>query len=198
MNLNKIIFHLFVNNNLYTHLTYCEKFQIFNILNRIKKKIIAVEIGSYYGASSCIISASISHDSRLYCIDTWANDNMIGEGDDINDPNLQTQDTFYTFLRNTKKYKDKIITIKDWSYNAINKLKEYEEAIDFLFIDGDHNYEGVKKDWDLYSALLKRDSIVVFHDAGWASGVIKVINDEVVNISNKIADLPNMKAFKIL
>ena len=42
------------------------------------------------------------------------------------------------------------------------------DKIDFLFIDGDHHYEGVKKDWDLYSPLLKSGSIVDFHDTGWA------------------------------
>lgn len=36
--------------------------------------------------------------------------------------------------------------------------------IDFLFIDGDHRYKGVKKDWKLYSPLLKRNGLIVFHD----------------------------------
>lgn len=35
-------------------------------------------------------------------------------------------------------------------------------AIDFLFIDGDHSYEGVKKDFELYSPLV--DGLIVFHD----------------------------------
>jgi predicted O-methyltransferase YrrM len=36
--------------------------------------------------------------------------------------------------------------------------------IDFLFIDGDHRYSGVKKDWNLYSPLVKRKGLIVFHD----------------------------------
>jgi predicted O-methyltransferase YrrM len=37
-------------------------------------------------------------------------------------------------------------------------------GIDFLFIDGDHRYSGVKKDWNLYSPLVKRHGVIVFHD----------------------------------
>ena len=36
--------------------------------------------------------------------------------------------------------------------------------IDFLFIDGDHSYEGVKKDFEMYSSLVKKGGIIAFHD----------------------------------
>ena len=36
--------------------------------------------------------------------------------------------------------------------------------IDLLLIDGDHTYEGVKKDWLMYSSLVKNGGIIVFHD----------------------------------
>lgn len=36
--------------------------------------------------------------------------------------------------------------------------------IDFLLIDGDHSYRGVKKDFQLYSSLVKRNGLIVFHD----------------------------------
>ena len=38
------------------------------------------------------------------------------------------------------------------------------EKIDFLFIDGDHTYEGVKKDFEMYSSLVKKNGIIAFHD----------------------------------
>lgn len=37
--------------------------------------------------------------------------------------------------------------------------------IDFLFIDGDHIYDGVKQDFENYSALLRKGGIVALHDA---------------------------------
>ena len=36
--------------------------------------------------------------------------------------------------------------------------------VDFLFIDGDHAYEGVKRDYELYSPLVRRGGIIAFHD----------------------------------
>jgi predicted O-methyltransferase YrrM len=36
--------------------------------------------------------------------------------------------------------------------------------IDLLFIDGDHTFEGVKKDWEMYSPLVRSEGLVVFHD----------------------------------
>jgi cephalosporin hydroxylase len=37
-------------------------------------------------------------------------------------------------------------------------------SVDFLFIDGDHTYEGVKKDFEMYSPLVREGGIVAFHD----------------------------------
>lgn len=35
---------------------------------------------------------------------------------------------------------------------------------DLIFIDGDHTYEGVKMDWEMYHPFLKKDGLVAFHD----------------------------------
>lgn len=36
--------------------------------------------------------------------------------------------------------------------------------IDFLFIDGDHSYEGVKTDFELYSQILSENGVIMIHD----------------------------------
>jgi predicted O-methyltransferase YrrM len=38
------------------------------------------------------------------------------------------------------------------------------QPVDFLFIDGDHSFEGVKQDWEMYSPLVRAGGLVVFHD----------------------------------
>lgn len=39
-----------------------------------------------------------------------------------------------------------------------------DRSIDYLFIDGDHTYEGVKQDFEMYGQLLSDEALVVFHD----------------------------------
>ena len=51
-----------------------------------------------------------------------------------------------------------------------------EKPLDYLFIDGDHSYEGVRKDFEMYAPLVKRAGTVAFHDVvphplGWSEGV---------------------------
>jgi predicted O-methyltransferase YrrM len=36
--------------------------------------------------------------------------------------------------------------------------------VDLLFIDGDHSYEGVRKDFEMYHRLVKKGGRIVFHD----------------------------------
>ena len=39
-----------------------------------------------------------------------------------------------------------------------------DRSLDLLFIDGDHTYEGVKKDFELYVPLAANNGIIAFHD----------------------------------
>lgn len=62
----------------------------------------------------------------------------------------------------------KITTIRADSHD-VNTLEMVETLLekrnlDFLFIDGDHTYQGVKTDFELYSSLLKEDGVIGFHD----------------------------------
>ena len=55
--------------------------------------------------------------------------------------------------------------IKSTSEEAFyNFFVRQDIKIDFLFIDGDHSYEGVKLDFDLYSTLLSKNGIIMLHD----------------------------------
>jgi hypothetical protein len=55
--------------------------------------------------------------------------------------------------------------IKSTSENAFYDFFVRQDIkIDFLFIDGDHSYEGVKLDFDLYSTILSEKGIIMLHD----------------------------------
>lgn len=49
------------------------------------------------------------------------------------------------------------------TFDAVKSLFGGVE-IDLLFIDGDHTYEGVKADWEMYSPLVRSGGLIVFHD----------------------------------
>jgi predicted O-methyltransferase YrrM len=55
------------------------------------------------------------------------------------------------------------------------------EPLDFLFIDGDHTYEGAKADWLQYSPLVRKGGLVVFHDiaGNYDTTQVKRLWDEV-------------------
>jgi predicted O-methyltransferase YrrM len=38
------------------------------------------------------------------------------------------------------------------------------QELDYLFIDGDHRYEGVKQDFELYAALVRKGGVIALHD----------------------------------
>jgi predicted O-methyltransferase YrrM len=166
-----------------THLTGKERYRLYRLSKQ--KSGIFVEIGSYLGVSACFIARAISEKndgSKLYCIDTWKNDAM-SEG---------KKDTYDAFLRNTKEYRDFIVPIRGKSEAVIGDVEKKIKAIDFLFIDSDHSYEGCKKDWELYSPFLGKGSYVIFHDIGWAEGVRQVVKEEVSKKVKEKGRLPNM------
>jgi predicted O-methyltransferase YrrM len=57
--------------------------------------------------------------------------------------------------------------INNYSYSpeAVGKLYNFTDKIDFLFIDGDHIYQAALTDWLLYSPLVAKGGIVAFHDS---------------------------------
>jgi predicted O-methyltransferase YrrM len=48
------------------------------------------------------------------------------------------------------------------------------KPVDFLFIDGDHTYDGVKADWHMYSPLVRKGGLIAFHDIALSYGDTQV------------------------
>jgi predicted O-methyltransferase YrrM len=178
---------------IFSHMTTAEKIAIYNTIKKFKKKIVAAEIGSYLGASACFICSALKSNDKLICIDTWGNDAM-QYGNDIDG---EKRDTYTEFTNNTSNFNGSIIKLRGWSTDVIGQVRTITDTLDFLFIDGDHNYDGVKKDWDLYSPFLKKGSVIAFHDTEWAEGVNKVIAVNVKPVADIIYKLPNLEILQI-
>ena len=144
---------------------------LFKISKSLKNSSVIVEIGAFKGKSTCFIAEGIgSRRIQFFTIDTWYNDTM-QEG---------RQDVFIDFLKNIEPYKDKIRPLRGYSYEVIRNWPQ-QRKIDFLWIDGDHSYEGVKRDIQDWFPLVKKNGFVCFHDYRDAPGVKKAVDEIVSN-----------------
>lgn len=60
----------------------------------------------------------------------------------------------------------RLVRADSHSRSTIGKVKSFlgSREIDTLFIDGDHTYDGVKTDFEIYAPLVKKGGIIVLHD----------------------------------
>ncbi|MCX7712683.1 MAG: class I SAM-dependent methyltransferase [Chthoniobacterales bacterium] len=62
------------------------------------------------------------------------------------------------------------------------------KSVDIIFIDGDHSYEGVKKDTEYSLSLIKDNGIIIWHDCCvmFLDGVVKYLDELKKNKNLKI------------
>lgn len=51
-----------------------------------------------------------------------------------------------------------------YSEEMLKRVKGKNITFDLIYIDGDHSYNGCKKDFEMYSPLINKGGIIVFHD----------------------------------
>jgi len=116
-----------------------------NIFIPLNPKIV-VELGSHAGGSFWGFCEASSKDAMLISIDR----NHGGDSDKI------------------KKFHKNAITItgdtQDKNNLMLVKNIIEDKEIDFLFIDADHTYDGVKKDFEVWSPLVRDNGIIALHD----------------------------------
>jgi predicted O-methyltransferase YrrM len=121
------------------------------IANYAKGAVNAVEIGVFEGVNTALIAQTIKPEGVLYGVDPFFKGSLgICYSKLITKKGLKS-DTI----------KQKVKLIEKLSFDAIDDVPK---TIDFIFIDGDHSYEGLKKDWELYSAKVALNGIIALHD----------------------------------
>lgn len=79
--------------------------------------------------------------------------------------------------------KDRSIYLVEESHKTetLDKVKGMlnGKQIDFLYIDGDHTYDGVKRDYEMYSPLVRHGGIIGFHDICLASNEWRIAGVDV-------------------
>ena len=80
-----------------------------------------------------------------------------------------------TAHKRLEQYSDKIEWIRDYSENAYKKIPD---NLDFVYIDGNHRYDIVMKDIELYYPKVKPGGIIGGHDMfGECLGVVRAVLD---------------------
>jgi cephalosporin hydroxylase len=71
-------------------------------------------------------------------------------------------------LRRFALPRQRIVTLRCDSHDPASLRRVHEvlagRQLDFLFIDGDHSYEGAASDFSVYSPLVRPGGLVAFHD----------------------------------
>jgi predicted O-methyltransferase YrrM len=57
-----------------------------------------------------------------------------------------------------------VIPESSFENTTLEKVRSITTTLDFLFIDGNHMYEAIKNDYNMYSQLVRPGGIIAFHD----------------------------------
>lgn len=139
-----------------------------------------VEIGSWQGYSTSFLARAVldSGNGRMFAIDHFRGNVgkesfYVAEKPDLSDLRQKFQENMLRL-----GLADVVSMLAMPNREAAEQLRQNAVRIRFLFIDGDHTREGVRRDVELFFPFLMKGSIVVFDDCSpSAPGVIEVIDE---------------------
>lgn len=118
---------------------------------------VVIEIGTGNGGTLLLFTHVARRDAILISLDLPAS--LFGLG------YPRWRETLYGLFRRNEQ---RIHLVRGDSHcrdtlTLVTRMLNGKKA-DVLFIDGDHSYEGVKNDFQMYSSLVDRGGLVAFHD----------------------------------
>lgn len=127
-----------------------------NLLGKTKKLNTVVEIGTARGGLFWALCQVADPRATIVSLDLYQG--AFGGGYD-----LKQQKVIATY----GQPKQKLHFIRKDSHLETTKAalqKILRRPIDALIVDGDHTYAGVRKDFEMYSPLVKKGGLIAFHD----------------------------------
>jgi hypothetical protein len=123
-----------------------------------------VEIGAWKGRSASFMAVEIVNSEKniiFDVVDTWEGSDELQD-----DPHLIKNGTIIdVYLKNIEPVKHVINSIVS---NSVNAAKRYhDKSLDFVFIDGSHDYVSVKNDLHAWYPKVKDGGTIAGHDYGW-------------------------------
>ncbi len=152
-------------------LTESEGIFLYNAAKRVRPKNIIVEIGSWKGKSTiCLARGSQNGNmTTVYAVDPHT-------GSSEHQQWLGRVNTFRDFTENIKKAElsGYIEVIRETSENAARK---FTKPIEFIFIDGAHEYDFVRLDFDVWFPRVIDGGLMAFHDSWhfWGPNLVTAV-----------------------
>lgn len=117
-----------------------------------------VEVGSYRGRSTVALGLGSMSGAKspVYAIDP--HEEFVGPGGGIFGP--QDRSLFYENMLSTSCYQ--IVRLINLSSEVVTP--GWNKPVELLWIDGDHSYEGVKRDFEYWLPHLTKEAYIVFDD----------------------------------
>lgn len=152
---------------------------ITSLLNKLCPNGIGAEIGVKEGKFSKILLNGW-HGCKLYLIDPWEEQDKSVYDENIHDH----QSDYSKTTENLKGLAGRYEIIKQYSSSAHSHFSK--NSLDFIYIDGNHSYEGVKSDLELFYPKLKYGGIMMGDDYhakdvekvfGFTFGVKKAVDE---------------------
>jgi predicted O-methyltransferase YrrM len=114
-----------------------------------------VEIGVWHGVTTCRLRAAMAADGVLYAVDPYPT-GRLGVSFQFRIARAEV-----AAVRNGQ-----VRWVRQTGAEAAKSLAdELAGAVEFLFIDGDHSYEGLAGDWAGWSPLVAAGGVVALHDS---------------------------------
>jgi predicted O-methyltransferase YrrM len=153
------------------------------MIQQIENRSIMVEIGSYLGESTMIFA---KYFDKVISIDPYV-DNY--DPNDIACSFEPFELVYQQFLKNISEFSN-IQHIRKTSDAAYKDI----ETIDFVYIDGLHTYDQVKKDISNYMPKIKKDGYIGGHDYHpvWL-GVMRAVEESIGMPDKVFADFSWIK-----
>jgi predicted O-methyltransferase YrrM len=176
-----IVRHLYIDG----WLTSSEAIALYEIASDLNaERPVVVELGSWQGKSSMILAKGIRTKRQpvLYCVDPF---NATNSGvpyanlvQRASRAQLSLLDTFVQNMKNNGVYH----MIRLFQGMSSEFAKSFAEKIDLLFIDADHEYEAVLRDYEEWAPYLTRNGTIAFHDvakSGSCQGPWRVVKEKI-------------------
>jgi predicted O-methyltransferase YrrM len=116
-----------------------------------------LEIGTYRGGTLFVFSQLSQANATIVSVDfpTTRFGKVLRACQNAYLPKLVRRGQSLSLLRANSHSPATLATVKE---------KLQGKNLDFLFIDGDHSYAGVRADFEMYSPLVRPGGLVAFHD----------------------------------